>query len=104
MTPSKQPGAKSDVRSLLERLAGEEQAFCEREFFAPAVAGGSVQVRIGGVVCKLHIEPKDFRGFGIFRPASHTHAHLVRTATLAERREYLRLFPLIRLIPLSPGG
>ncbi len=104
MTPSKQPGAKSDVRSLLERLAGEEQAFLEREFFAPAVAGGSVQVRIGGVVCKLHIEPKDFRGFGIFRPASHTHAHLVRTATLAERREYLRLFPLIRLILCRQAG
>jgi hypothetical protein len=95
---SKRSGQKADVHELLKRLADEEQAFLEREFLAPAVAGGSVAVKIGGVFCKLAIEPRDFRGWGIFKPSSHVLAHLVRPATLRERREYLQLFPLVRLI------
>jgi hypothetical protein len=98
MAAPKKHGPKPNVRSLLDRLAGEEQAFLEREFLAPAMTGGSVQVRIGAVVCKLAVQPADFRGFGVFRPSSHTQARLVRSATLAERRQYLALFPLVRLI------
>lgn len=98
MARSNPSRGKPDVQSLLARLAADEQSFLEREFFAPAVHRGSVQVRIGGVVCKLAIEPQDFRGYGVFRPASHTQARLVRPATLAERRQYLSLFPQVRLI------
>jgi hypothetical protein len=98
MARSPQRGEKPDVQSLLARLAEAEQAFLEREFFAPALSGGTVQVRIGGVVCRLAVEPRDFRGYGVFRPASHTEARLVRPATLAERRQYLALFPQLRLI------
>jgi hypothetical protein len=98
MSRSKHPGGKPNVQSLLARLAGEEQAFLEREFFAPAVTRGAVQVRIGGVECKLAVKPESFRGYGVFQPTSHTQARLVRPATLAERREYLSLFPQMRLI------
>lgn len=98
MTGPDKHGHKSDVQSLLARLADREQAFLEREFLAPAVAHGKIQVRIAGVVCTLTVEPKTFRGYGVFRPLSHTHAQLVRPATLAERRNYLALFPQIRLI------
>jgi hypothetical protein len=87
-----------DVTNLLDRLAATEQAFLEREFFAPVVERGRVRVRIGGAVCKLAVEPDDFRGYGVFRPMSHTAARLVRPTTLAERRAYLGLFPMVRLI------
>src|SRR5262249_54486566 len=46
----------------------------------------------------LRIEPADFSGWGVFRPASHAAARLVRPARLAERQRYLDLFPLVRLI------
>jgi hypothetical protein len=98
MARSDQPRGKPDVKNLLERLAEQERSFLNREFFAPVVERGRVQVRIGGAACKLSIEPADFRGYGVFQPTSHTAARLVRRATLAERRAYLGLFPTVRLI------
>src|SRR5947209_8363855 len=82
----------------LSRLAAAEEQFLAREFLAPVVPGGAVQVRIAGVRCRLQVQPADFHGWGIFRPLSHTAAHFVRPARLAERQRYLELFPLVRLI------
>ena len=86
------------MRETLERLAkAEEQAFAG-EFLAPAIPGGVVQIRIAGVVCRLKIEPDDFAGWGVFRTKSPTTAELVRPARLGERRQYLELLPLLRLV------
>ena len=81
-----------------ERLAAAEDRFLTSEFLAPVIRSGNVQVRIAGVVCTLSVRPADFEGWGIFRPASHSDAELVRPAKLAERQRYLELFPLVRLI------
>jgi hypothetical protein len=86
------------LHDALERLAGSEERFLAGEFLAPSFKGGQVQVRLAGVICRLKVQPADFEGFGIFRPTSYTEARLVRPATLAERRRYLELFPLVRLI------
>ncbi len=59
---------------------------------------GTVQVRIAGVVCRLRVSPHDFEGWGVFRPDSARTARLVRPARLAERRGYLDLLPLLRVI------
>jgi ferredoxin len=104
MTRRKQSRGKVDVGGLLNRLAAEEQQFLEREFFAPALPGGVVGVRIGGVVCRIRIDPPTFEGWGVFQPVSHTQARLVRKATLSERRGYLDLFPLIRQIVCRRAG
>jgi hypothetical protein len=91
--------AKSkNVTDALNRLAAAEERFLAGEFLAPVVRGGQVHVRIAGVLCALRIQPAHFEGWGVFRPASHTDAALVRAATLAEQRRYLELFPLVRLI------
>lgn len=91
--------AKSKRNSdAFNRLAAAEERFLKSEFLAPALSGGQVQVRIAGVVCRLAIRPKNFEGWGIFQPTSHTAAKLVRPATLGERQRYLGLFPLVRLI------
>jgi hypothetical protein len=86
------------ITDALHRLAAAEERFLASEFLAPAVQGGVVQVRIAGVICALHVKPRDFAGWGVFRPASHGEATLVREARLAERQRYLELFPLVRLI------
>lgn len=92
------------VSALLNRLAAKEDAFLGREFLAPALRGGVVRVRIGGAVCRVRFEPADFEGYGVFHPISHSEAILDRRATLAERRGYLRLFPLVRLIACRRVG
>jgi hypothetical protein len=87
-----------DVTDALNRLAAAEERFLAGEFLAPALRGSDVQVRIAGVICRLKIEPRDFEGWGVFKPTSHSAARLVRPARLAERERYLQLFPLVRLI------
>ena len=98
MAAAKKHRRKTDVGNLLDRLASEEQRFLERPFLAPAMGGPAVRVRIAGMNCTLRVEPTDFAGWGIFQPLSHGEAILVRPATLAERRSYLDLFPVVRLI------
>jgi len=92
------------IDDILNRLAAEEEAFVGREFLAPALPGGRVQVRIAGVVCQLRTRPRDFSGWGVFRASSHADADLVRPARLAERQGYLALFPLVRLILIRKDG
>lgn len=83
------------------RLAAAEQSFLQREFLAPVLRGGTVTVRIAGIVCTLNIMPRDFEGWGVFKPSSHAEATLTREASLGERWRYLELFPLVRLILLE---
>jgi hypothetical protein len=77
--------------------AAEERAFAA-EFLAPMVRGGTVQVRIDSVTCRLKVSPAEFEGWGVFRPTSGTEARLIRPAQLQERRAYLDLLPLLRMI------
>jgi len=81
-----------------DRLAAEEQKFLSQNFLAPVLPGHPVRVRIGGVVCPMQITPRDFAGWGIFRPDSLGTAKLVRPADLGQRQRYLRLFPRLQLI------
>jgi len=86
------------LRETLERLAEAEARAFASEFLAPVLPGVAVRLRIAGVVCRLKVTPADFEGWGIFRPSSPVTADLVRPARLAERRQYLELLPLLRLI------
>ena len=95
--PSESPRSPQ-FEDAFSKLAAAEERFLASEFLAPALGGGEVHVRIAGVINRLRVSPPEFRGFGIFRPTSPAAATLVRPATLAQRREYLALFPLVRLI------
>lgn len=92
--------ARRKIHDALDRLAAEEQKFLGAQFLAPVVRGrgGRVQVRIAGVVCDMRVTPRDFEGFGVFKPQSHSAARLVRAATMGERRKYLELFPRVLLV------
>ncbi len=90
--------ARKQINKLLNRLAREESSFLGCEFLAPAVAHGTIRVRIAGSVCKLHVEPREFQGWGVFQPLSFTEAIRVRDASLTERRRYLELLPRVSLI------
>jgi hypothetical protein len=98
MARSKRPDNRPDVNKLLNQFAAEEQEFLSRELLAPALRGGLINIRMSGVLCRMRTTPANFEGWGVFRPTSHTEANLVRPASLAERRNYLALFPMFRLI------
>jgi hypothetical protein len=93
---------KLETLHLIDRLAAAEARFRAGEFLAPAVAGGTVAVRVAGVVCRF-AAPKRFRGWGVFRPDG-PRAQLVLHATLAERQRYLDLFPRRPMVLVRPAG
>ena len=90
--------ASRRVQELLNELAEVENRAFAGEFLAPMLLGGVVRLRIGGVICRLKVDPDNFEGWGVFRPTSPTTAALVRPAGLAERQRYLDLLPLLRVV------
>ena len=95
---------KDHFREKFDRLAAAESSALASEFLAPLVRGGAVHVRIAGVVCRFKIAVADFEGWGVFKADSPSTAKLVRPARLAERRQYLDLFPLLRAIVCLRAG
>lgn len=95
---------RPSILTTLDRLAAAERGFLDAEFLAPVLAGHGVQVRIASIRCRLRAEPGEFEGWGVFRPASHSIARLVRPASLAERRRYLALFPAVGLVLVRPDA
>ena len=93
---------RHNVTDLLNRLAAAEEQFRTGEFVAPAVPGGVVQVRVGGVPLRLRVG--GFVGWGVFRASGTDRARLVRRATPEERRRYLDGLPARRLIVCAPEG
>jgi hypothetical protein len=84
---------------LFAKLAAQESKFKNVKFLSPVLRGQKVRVRIAEIVMSLSIdEPKRFQGWGVFQPTSYTSAKFVREPSLAERSNYLNLFPVIRLV------
>src|SRR3954469_3234609 len=90
------------ILHTIARLARAEEQFLSARFLAPVISGGKTQIRIAGVRCEMTVEPRNFSGWGIFQPLSHTQAKLDRQAALSERQRYARLLPNIGLILLEP--
>jgi hypothetical protein len=97
------------IDDILNRLEAAERGFLERDILAPVLAGRPVGVRLTGVVCTLRVEGAPsgaasggrLEGWYILRPLALDRARIVRPATLAEARAYLRLFPAARLIVVA---
>lgn len=86
------------VRDLLDKMEAAEEAFLKAEFLAPVTAGGSVRVRIAGLVCTLSVEGLESPGWAILRPLALDQARVVGSPSPAQIREYLTLFPAVRMI------
>ena len=89
---------KKNIIDLIDKLAGEEEQFFKSEFLAPVIAGQPVKVRISGIITTLTIGPRKFQGWGVFKPIDRRLARFVRNPTMAEKQQYLKLFPAIRFV------
>ncbi len=90
--------------NLFDKLASEENAFFNKHFLSPVLRGVPIRVRIAGVVITFRTDPKNFQGWGVFRPVSHKIARFVRNTTMSERHTYLSLWPVLRLILCRRNG
>ncbi|MGD8794399.1 MAG: hypothetical protein PVF47_17750 [Anaerolineae bacterium] len=98
------------IHDLLDKMESAEDEFLETEFLAPVLPGGRVRVRIAGLVCTLRVTGRYEPGWAILKPLSLDRARVVDQPGLAQIRDYLALFPAVRLLlvgranPESPGG
>jgi hypothetical protein len=82
-------------------MESAEDAFLETEFLAPVLPGGWVQVRIEGLVCTLRVAGQAGPGWAILKPLSMERARVVAEPTLRQVRDYLALFPAVRVLLLA---
>jgi hypothetical protein len=87
----------TDVRKLIEELAGKEERLRAARFVAPCVRGGRVRTRVDGLLCTFAPKPRDWEGWGFFRPLDARTAAVESEATLPLVAEYLGRLPAMRL-------
>ena len=84
---------------LFENLASQESDFLKSEIFSPCMRGKPIRVKISGIIMTMKVDrPKNYEGWGVFKPTDPKHCRLVRDANLQERSRYLELFPAVRMI------
>src|SRR5512147_3027733 len=75
----------------------------EAEFLAPVLKGGQVRVRIEGLVLTLRVSGHFEPGWAVLKPLSMDRAQVLRKPGLQQIRDYLGLFPAVRLLLLTRG-
>ena len=95
---------KKDIHHLLDRVASAERDFMETEFLAPVLKGGQVRVRIEGLVLTLRVSGPFEPGWAVLKPLAMDRAQILRKPGLQQIRNYLGLFPAIRLLLLTRGN
>jgi hypothetical protein len=85
------------MRQLIRRLAAREESLRGEQFLAPCVGGGQVRVSLDGLVCAFRPRPRDFEGWGIFKPIDEATAEVTGEATLPQVAGYLKLLRPLRV-------
>lgn len=93
-----------DIHNLLHKMASAEEAFLKTEFLAPVLPGGRVRVRIAGLVCTLRVVGRVEPGWAILKPLGLDRARVISQPTLRQIRDYLSLFPAVRLVLVARAG
>ncbi|MBN1657441.1 MAG: hypothetical protein JXA93_03520 [Anaerolineae bacterium] len=92
------------IHDLLDRMESAEDDFLKTEFLAPVLPGGQVRVRIEGLVCTLRVTGQADPGWAILKPVSMERARVVAEPSLRQLRDYLALFPAVRMLLLARAG
>ncbi|HYP01850.1 MAG TPA: hypothetical protein VER76_16790 [Pyrinomonadaceae bacterium] len=86
-----------DIRQLIKTLAAREEAVRGEQFLAPCVGGGRVRVSLDGLAYMFRPRPRNFEGWGIFRPVDDATAEVVEAASLPQVARYLRSLKPLRV-------
>jgi hypothetical protein len=87
----------TDIRKLLDQFIEREIEMRSHHFLAPCVKGGQVRARVAGIVHTFKPKPRNFEGWGIFKPIDDRAATALEEADLPQILEYLQHFQPFRL-------
>lgn len=92
------------IYDLLNKMEAEEEAFLDTEFLVPILPGRQVRVLIAGVICTLRVIGTAELGWAILKPLSMDRAKVIAKPSLQQIRDYLALFPALKLLLISRIG
>jgi hypothetical protein len=87
-----------NIHDLLNKMESAEEEFLRTEFLAPILPNGQVRVRIAGLVCVLQVTDRVEPGWAILKPLAMDRAQVIARPSLRQIRDYLALFPAVRLL------
>lgn len=90
-----------NVFDLLDKMEAAEDAFLDTEFLAPVLPGGQVRVRVAGLVCTLKVMDPPGPDWAILKPLSLDRAVIVDRPSLRQVRDYISLYPAVRLLLIA---
>lgn len=90
-----------NIHNILNQIQRAETDFLQTEFMAPILPCGQVCVRIAGLVATLNVVGTPMTGWAILKPVSIREARVVAKPSLRQIRDYLGLFPAVRLLLLE---
>jgi hypothetical protein len=93
-----------NIHDLLNKMESAEEAFLNAEFLAPVLPGGWVRVWVAGLVCTLRVTNDAEPGWAILKPLSLERAKVIDTPSLRQIRDYLALFPAVKLVLVARAG
>ena len=95
-------GGGVDPLSLIKRFSDAEKNLSSELFLAPFVPGGSIKVKLKGVVYELAVTDagplSESAGFGLFQVTKPGKAAFVEEAKREQIEAYLKLLPRITLV------
>ena len=87
----------SQILSLIQSLAEQEQSLTHQPFMAPCILKGKIRVKLSGLLCTLKPQPANYEGWGIFE-ATDTHTAVYQKPVKRTKVDaYLNLFPSLRV-------
>ncbi len=86
------------IHDLLNKMEAAEESFLNAEFLSPVLPGKQVQVRVAGLILKMHVTGKVKPGWAVLKPLSMDKAKIIGKPSLKQIRGYLSLFPAARLL------
>lgn len=86
---------------IVARLAKQEREASKGVILAPVRPGAKVRVRISGVIWELEVVDRPYTGWALLRVTAPGRAAIAGVPTPRQIREYLALFPRVRLVLLE---
>jgi hypothetical protein len=92
------------IHDLLDKMEAAEEAFLNTEFLAPVLLGSQIRVRIAGLICSMRVVGKAEAGWAILKPMAMDKAQIIGKPSLRQIRDYLALFPAVKLLLATRSG
>jgi hypothetical protein len=89
-----------DPLALVSKIANQEKELLGTTFIAPYVGGGKVRLRLNGIIYEMQARDCP-EGWSILEVVSAGKASFVQRAPLSMVRNYLHLFPRLRIVMLE---